>query len=124
MKRILSSLLLIVLFLGWTSATPAPAVARIWRGRVPAARADEYAKYLGDGIRQIEKVKGNLGVQMFRGTGNPVEFTVISYWPDREAIHAFAGADIEKVHELPRDHEFLIEPGTVRQMDIVSDTRH
>ena len=124
MKRILSSLFLITLFLGSTYAAPAPAVARIWRGRVPTARADEYAKYLSDGIRQIEKIKGNLGVQMFRGTGDPVEFTVISYWPDRQAIHAFAGADIEKVHELPRDHEFLVEPGTVQQMDIVSDSRH
>jgi len=24
--------------------------------------------------------------------------------------HAYAGADIEKVHDLPRDKEFLIEP--------------
>src|SRR6185369_11918554 len=44
----------------------------------------------------------------------------ISYWPNRDAIHAYAGADIEKVHELPRDREFLIDPpGTLTHYDIV-----
>jgi heme-degrading monooxygenase HmoA len=81
----------------------------MWRGRVPAAKADEYEKYLNDvGIQALKKIKGNLGVQMFRGTGDPVEFVVISYWPDRDTIHAYAGADIEKIHHLPRDPEFLV----------------
>jgi len=50
------------------------------------------------------------------------EFVVISYWPNRDAIHAYAGADIEKVHELPRDREFLIDPpGTLKHYDVVID---
>jgi heme-degrading monooxygenase HmoA len=101
-------------------------VARVWRGRVPKSRADEYQKYLGEeGIEKIRRIAGSKGVQMFRrDEGDVSEFVVISYWPSREAIHAFAGDDIEKVHELPRDKEFLIDfPGTVRHYDIVTDAR-
>jgi heme-degrading monooxygenase HmoA len=53
--------------------------------------------------------------------GAETHFAVISYWDSRDAIHAYAGADIEKVHALPRDPEFLIdaEP-TVRNYDLVT----
>jgi heme-degrading monooxygenase HmoA len=98
-------------------------VARMWRGRVPNARADAYEKYLETaGLTKLRAIKGNLGADMFRhalGDGT-TEFTVVSYWPNREAIHAYAGADIEKVHDLPRDKEFLIDPDrTVRNFDSV-----
>jgi len=100
-------------------------VARMWRGRVPNARAAEYQKYLDEsGVQKLRAIKDNLGTQMFRrdlGDGT-TEFVVISYWPSRDAIHAYAGADIEKVHDLPRDKEFLIEPEkVVRHYDIVMD---
>ncbi len=36
------------------------------------------------------------------------EFQVVSYWESREAIQAYAGEDIWRTHDLPRDHEFLI----------------
>ena len=98
-------------------------VARVWRGRVPAARADEYAKYLYEnGPVKMRRIAGNLGVeQLRRDVGNTTEFMVISYWPDRESIKAFAGAEIEKTHFLPRDREFLIDPEeTVRHYDIAT----
>jgi hypothetical protein len=42
-----------------------PRIARIWRGSVVRARADEYAKYLYErGIRPLEEKA--LGVQLFR----------------------------------------------------------
>ena len=102
-----------------------PAVARVWRGKVPAARADEYEKYLDTaGVQALKKIKRNLGVQMFRGTGDPTEFIVISYWPDRDAIRAYAGVDIEKVHHLPRDPEFLTGGDEqVRHYDVRIDWR-
>lgn len=98
-------------------------VARMWRGRVPNKRADEYQKYLeASGLTKLRAIKGNLGADMFRhalGDGT-TEFTVVSYWPNREAIHAYAGKDIEKVHDLPRDKEFLIDPDrTVKNFDSV-----
>lgn len=102
---------------------PSTIVARMWRGRVPTARADEYAKYLYDnGPVVIRKIAGNLGAEMLRRTdGDVTEFVVISYWPDRESIKAFAGADIEKAHFLARDREFLIDPDEfVRHYDVTS----
>ncbi len=56
--------------------------------------------------------------------GNNTEFTVISYWESRDAIHNFAGNDIEKVRDLPRDHEYLIKPETrVKHFDVMLDDR-
>ncbi|HEX3071275.1 MAG TPA: antibiotic biosynthesis monooxygenase [Thermoanaerobaculia bacterium] len=98
-------------------------VARMWRGRVPTSRADEYEKYLYDsGILKIRTIAGNLGAEMLRRQdGDITEFIVISYWPNREAIKAFAGQDIEKAHFLPRDREFLINPDEfVRHYDATS----
>lgn len=96
-----------------SSAGSRAAVARLWRGRVPTDRAAEYQRYLADeGIKKLYGTANNLGAEMLRrdlGDG-ATEFVVISYWPSRDAIRAFAGSDIGKVHELPRDHEFLIEP--------------
>jgi len=86
-------------------------IARVWHGRVPAARADEYAAYLTPAIAKFPSIAGNLGYQMMRETvGDEAHFTVISYWSSRDAIHAYAGADISLTHALPRDPEFLIDP--------------
>ena len=98
-------------------------VARLWRGRVKNARANEYQRYLeAQGIAKLKAIKGNLGAEMFRQPlhDGTTEFVVVSYWPDREAIHAYAGADIERVHDLPRDKDFLINPDkTVKNFDSV-----
>lgn len=100
-----------------TAAAPPPkaiAIARIWHGKTSSVKADEYYAYLCEaGIKKIQAIEGNLGVQVFRHPMNEVtEFTVISYWTSREAIRKFAGEEIEKAHALPRDPEFLIDPET------------
>jgi heme-degrading monooxygenase HmoA len=105
---------------------PQKLVARIWHGRVRTERADEYNAYLQkEGVAKIEAIPGNLGAQVLRRTeGKVTEFMVISYWPSRDAIHAFAGADIEKTHNLPKDKEFLLElEPRVRHFDVVYDSR-
>ncbi|HEX8283114.1 MAG TPA: antibiotic biosynthesis monooxygenase [Pyrinomonadaceae bacterium] len=85
-------------------------VARQWRGRVAPARAEEYYRYLFDGVKKIRSIPGSLGVQvMRREEEGAVEFIVISYWESRKAIEAYAGKDIEKPRHLPRDREFLLE---------------
>jgi heme-degrading monooxygenase HmoA len=86
-------------------------IARIWQGKVPEAKAEEYAKYHFEaGVKRIQGIAGNLGVQVLRRTENEItEFTTISYWESHEAIHRFAGDDIEKPHHLPKDQEYLIE---------------
>lgn len=95
-------------------------IARVWHGRTPNAKAEEYAQYLGEAIKKFRTLPGNLGYQMMRETvGDETHFMVISYWKAREAIHAYAGEDIRKVRALPRDDEYLIEPEqTVMNYDL------
>jgi heme-degrading monooxygenase HmoA len=102
------------------SGTPRTVVAREWKGRAAPARADEYHRYLLDGVAKIRSVPGSLGVQvMRRDEAGAVEFTVISYWESREAIKAYAGQDIEKPHHLPKDRELLLElPTRVLHYDV------
>src|ERR1700682_305003 len=89
-------------------------IGRMWHGRVPEAEAAEYYDYLNrDGVDKIEKIPGTLGADVMTSTHDGItEFLVISYWHSLDDIKAYAGADIEKVHNLPRDPEFLIEPET------------
>jgi heme-degrading monooxygenase HmoA len=96
-------------------------VARVWHGRTPNEKADEYAAYLAEGVKKFRTIPGNLGYQMMRETvGAETHFTVISYWPSRDTIRAYAGDDIRKTRHLPRDHEFLIDPEqTVMNYDLV-----
>jgi heme-degrading monooxygenase HmoA len=95
---------------GEVGFAPNPLIARIWHGRTPAAKAEEYAHYLFDsGVKKIAGIVGNRGVQMMRAeSGDEAEFMIISYWDSIDAIKRFAGEDYTKTHDLPRDHEFLI----------------
>jgi heme-degrading monooxygenase HmoA len=95
-------------------------IGREWKGRVASARADEYYRYLLEGVTKIRSIPGSLGVEvMRRNEAGAVEYTVISYWETREAIKAFAGQDIEKPHHLPKDKEFLLElPTRVLHYDV------
>jgi heme-degrading monooxygenase HmoA len=87
------------------------AIARMWHGRVPDARAEEYYAYLKSaGVAKLEQIPGNRGVDVLTRSRNGVtDFIVISYWRSLDDIKAYAGADIEKTHNLPRDPEFLID---------------
>ena len=101
--------------------SPRPTIARIWRGRTTAARADEYAQYLYEhGIRPLEEKA--LGVQMLReDRAGESEFVTISYWESVEAMSRFAGVDPRRIHHLERDAEFLIElPTGVQILNIVA----
>lgn len=107
-----------------SSRTNKAAIARIWHGRTRTSKADEYYEYLRDaGIKKIRAIEGNLGVQVLRRTENETtEFTVISYWESMDAIRKFAGPDVEKTHNLPKDPEYLLElEPTVKHYNVVLD---
>jgi hypothetical protein len=98
-----------------------PAIARIWRGRVPAAKADEYERYQYEhGIKPLAEKA--LGVQMLReDRGDESEFVTISYWESVEAMARFAGDDPRRIRHLERDAEFLVElPDSVQVLDILA----
>jgi heme-degrading monooxygenase HmoA len=97
-------------------------IARIWQGRTPAARAEEYTRYLYEaGVKKIAAIPGNRGVQMVRMVRDGIaEFEVLSYWDSLDAVRLFAGDDIEKVRALPRDPEYMVgaEPA-VRHFEVI-----
>jgi heme-degrading monooxygenase HmoA len=86
-----------------------PTIVRIWRGRTPRDRADEYEAYNYEaGIKPL--IKKTLGVQTLReDRENETKFMTISYWESVEAMRKFTGGDPRKIHHLERDEEFLIE---------------
>ena len=91
-----------------------PVIARAWHGKTPRAKADEYEKYLTAAVTKFPSIAGNLGYQVMRLDGGPdgdgySEFQVISYWESKDAIRAYAGDDIRRTHNLPRDPEFLVD---------------
>jgi hypothetical protein len=103
--------------------TVKPTIARIWRGRVPRAKADEYARYNYEaGIRPLEQKA--LGVQSLReDRARESEFITISYWESVEAMARFTGSDPRKIHHLARDPEFLIElPTSVQILEIIASS--
>jgi heme-degrading monooxygenase HmoA len=110
-QTIIAAALLIASCATYRPPEPIGAVARMWHGRVPDVRATEYEQYLRrDGITKLEAIPGNLGVDLFtRSRDGVTEFMVISYWRSLDDVKAYAGSDIEKTHNLPRDPEFLIE---------------
>ena len=89
-------------------------IARVWHGVAPLEKADGYEKYLADsdrGVRDYQRLPGNRGVLLLRrAEGDRVHFLLISYWDSREAIQAYAGADIEQAQYFPYDRECLIDP--------------
>jgi heme-degrading monooxygenase HmoA len=98
-----------------------PTIARIWRGRVPAAKADEYARYNYEaGIKPLEEKA--LGVQSLReDRSGESEFITISYWESVAAMARFTGGDPARIHHLDRDPEFLIElPKSVQILTIIA----
>jgi hypothetical protein len=102
-----------------------PAIARIWRGRTLAEKADEYAQYMYEnGIKPLAEKA--LGVQMLReDRADETEFVTISYWESVEAMSRFAGNDPRRIHHLERDAEFLIElPAGVQVLDILVSHGH
>ncbi|MGH8065843.1 MAG: antibiotic biosynthesis monooxygenase family protein [Candidatus Entotheonellia bacterium] len=93
-----------------------PTIVRIWRGRTPRDRADEYEAYnYAAGIKPL--LNKALGVQTCReDREHETEFMTMSYWENVEAMSQFTGGDPTTVHHLERDEAFLIELPTEMQI--------
>ena len=98
-----------------------PTMVRIWRGRTPRHRADEYEAYNYEaGIKPL--LNKALGVQTFReDREHDTEFMTISYWESVDAMSRFTGADPTRIHHLDRDADYLLElPKAVQILKIRS----
>jgi heme-degrading monooxygenase HmoA len=99
-------------------------VARIWRGQTKASDAVEYQRYLYEnGVLKIEHMPGNLGVLMYQTQKDGIaEFTVMSFWPDRQSISSWSGNDLTRTRHLERDPEFLLSlPDKVELVDVIAN---
>jgi heme-degrading monooxygenase HmoA len=72
-------------------------IARVWTAASVPARAPAYAAHLRDRVLpQLQKIEGYAGaVLLRRDTGDETELVVLTRWRSRQAVQAFAGADIE-----------------------------
>jgi heme-degrading monooxygenase HmoA len=86
-------------------------IARIWHGFTKADKADEYLAYLQEtGVEHTRGTPGNHGVHILRRVADGrAEFLFTSFWDSLEAVHAFAGPDIERAVYYPKDAEYLLE---------------
>jgi heme-degrading monooxygenase HmoA len=96
-------------------------VARIWRGTVRAADADEYVAYVRDtGVEQYRSTPGNQGAWILRRPiGDLTEIVAFSLWESMDAVRGFAGDDRSRAVYYPKDDRFLVERGpTVDHYDV------
>jgi heme-degrading monooxygenase HmoA len=86
-------------------------IVRIWHGRTPRARADDYAEFLAErAIPDHRDAFGNLEVIVLRRDEKDVShFVTVSRWESEEAVLDWAGGDLVKTKYYPQDKEFLLE---------------
>ena len=79
-------------------------IARIWRGTVETARADEYVEYLrGTGIADILATPGNItALPPAPRRRRPSHFQTVSIWMSEQAIEAFSGTKDRTARLEPR----------------------
>jgi heme-degrading monooxygenase HmoA len=86
-------------------------IARIWHGRTPAARSDEYFAFLQrSGIPDYAATPGHLETVVLRSIeGEVAHFVLVTLWDSVESIQGFAGEDLTKARYYPEDRDFLLE---------------
>jgi len=85
-------------------------IARTWSGVVRTTDADEYAAYIREtGFAAYGRTAGNRGAWLLRRDDNgTTEFITLSLWDSIDAIHAFAGEDVDAAVLYPEDERYLI----------------
>jgi heme-degrading monooxygenase HmoA len=112
-------------------------IARMWRGAVDAADADEYASYVSrTGMSEYRSTPGNLAAYMLRrkrptnatngAQSRPlVEFVTFTVWESMDSVRAFAGGDPERAVFYPEDDRFLVDRDlTVAHFEVVEGPGH
>lgn len=86
-------------------------IARLWHGRVPAAKAERYREFLNQrAVPDYRSTPGNIRVHILeRPDGEVTHFMTLTFWESIAAIRAFAGANVEQAKYYPEDREFLLE---------------
>lgn len=87
-------------------------IARLWRGRVPVARAEEYRTYQEEvGPPGYRVITGVRRIYMLgREVDELYEIAMLTFWDSLAAVRAFAGDPIDRARYYDRDFQFLVDP--------------
>ena len=98
-------------------------IVRMWHGRVPTSKADEYAGFLnGRAVPDYRSVKGNISAHVLRREeGEITHFVTLAFWDSLESIRGIARTDGELAKYYPEDRDYLLEfERTVVHYEIVA----
>ncbi|MBL8078080.1 MAG: hypothetical protein JNM55_08980 [Anaerolineales bacterium] len=86
-------------------------ISRMWHGRVPTSKANDYREFLNSrAIPDYRSTSGNLSVHILERTeGDVTHFITLTFWESPESIKAFAGENIETAKYYEEDKDFLLE---------------
>ena len=86
-------------------------IARMWHGRVPAAKADAYVDLMERvAIPDYRTTPGNLAAYVLRRDDDDETHVVtLTFWESLDAIRAFAGDPIETAKYYDFDADYLLE---------------
>jgi len=87
------------------------AIMRLWHGKVPIEKADEYQQFMIDkAAPDYGSVEGLLKLYFQRRDEDTVaHFLLVTIWDSMESVKKFAGPEPELAKYYPEDHEFLLE---------------
>jgi heme-degrading monooxygenase HmoA len=73
-------------------------IARVWSAQATRAHAPAYIEHVrAQVLPKLKALDGYAGVWLFeRSLGNDVEIVVTTFWRSVDAIHAFAGNDLDR----------------------------
>ena len=72
-------------------------IARVWSARATHAHAAAYTEHLrGRVLPELRQIAGYAGAELLqREHGDTIEIIVVTWWQSLDAIHGFAGTDVE-----------------------------
>ena len=97
----------------------------MWRGRAEADRQEAYADHFRHNVLPaLRRIDGFLGASLLKEEqGDTVEFLVLTKWTSMDAIHAFAGKEVNRAVVEPEAIAALLKfDRTVLHYEIVDET--
>lgn len=84
-------------------------IARTWRGRATAEKADDYYRHFTtEVVENLKSIPGNKGAYLLRRTiDDEVEFLAVTLWDSIDTIKKFSGDDSEVAHIEPEGRAAL-----------------
>jgi len=99
-------------------------IIREWRGRSAKSNTHAYPKHFRSNVLpELRRIPGFLGAHLSqRNVSDKIEFLVLTRWTSMDAIHGFAGAEVEKAVVEPEAAAALIDfDDRVQHYDVIED---